>query len=49
MILISLLSCNSYKDLPLSTFDNLKAPPGTAQVSDDLFFDRSEGTNFHWL
>ena len=49
LLIFVLASCSSYKSIYLASFDDLVAPPGTTQLSENLYFDLTEVTNFHWL
>lgn len=49
LLILTLISCNSYKGITLNSNDDLKAPPGTTKISENLFVDITEVTNFHWL
>lgn len=49
LLTLSLLSCKTSKMASLQSFDNVKTPPGTIQISDNLYFDLTENVNFSWL
>lgn len=46
---IFLISCKTYKRMSLDSLDQLKPPPGTVQIAENLFMDVAEKTNFNWL
>ncbi len=47
--IVLLFSCKTSKMVSLQSLDNVKAPPGTIQISDNLYFDVAENSNFNWL
>ncbi|WP_158276198.1 SUMF1/EgtB/PvdO family nonheme iron enzyme [Brumimicrobium oceani] len=49
LFVVILSACTSYKNMPLNSSADLLPPPGTTEISENLFFDQTEVTNFHWL
>src|SRR5690554_3229054 len=49
LLIITLFSCKTYKRMSLDSFDQLKPPPGTVQVAENLYMDATEISNFNWL
>lgn len=49
LLLASLLSCKTTQLASLYSLDEVSTPPGTIQISDNLYFDKGEITNFNWL
>jgi len=50
LVLITLIvSCNLFKNHTIKTKSDSIAPPGTIEISDNLFFDKTEITNFGWV
>ncbi|WP_341900526.1 SUMF1/EgtB/PvdO family nonheme iron enzyme [Fluviicola taffensis] len=49
LLSIVIASCGTYKLRKDVKLENLPAPPGTIELSENQYFDKTEATNFHWL
>lgn len=49
LLSIVIASCGTSKLRKDVEFENLPAPPGTIELSENRYFDMTEATNFHWL
>lgn len=49
LLIVLLFSCKTAKMVSLQSLGHVNAPPGTIQISDNLYFDKTEITNFNWL
>lgn len=49
LLILILASCNATKFSSLQSKDDLHEPPGTMEISSNLYLDKTEITNFNWL
>ena len=49
LLSVVIASCGTYKFKKDIKIENLPAPPGTIELSENQYFDKTEATNFHWL
>jgi hypothetical protein len=48
LLSILIASCGISKLREDVKFENLPAPPGTTELAPNVYFDKTEATNFHW-